>query len=522
MDAPFAKTPTSADPPSVFLTYQQELMETVSRESLIAVEKSRRTGYSWAAAAVATLFAAKRRAEGGMNVYYMGYNLEMAREFIGYVADWAKAIDPAASEIGDEMFPDPDKPEATIQAFRITFASGFKVVALPSVARALRGMQGLVILDEAAFHDDLEEVLKAALALLIWGGKVLVISTHDGEANPFNLLLEEIRGGKKPGKVLRCTFDDALRDGLYRRICYVQGKEWTPEAEAAWCEQIIKQYGDAADEELFCIPRKGSGSYLNMALVEAGSSDMIPVLRLTLPPSFAELKEHIRKAEIDDWIAEHLDPVLDNLVESDPSVFGFDFGRHADLSVFWPGQIRPNLNFSTPFTLEMRQVPFENQKQVLWHIIPRLPRFRAGKMDAGGNGAWLAEVTWQKFGAVIEQVKFSVDWYRENMPPLKVAFEEVAFSVPRDRETLDDLRLVRTVGGVARIPDLRRKEAGQQVTRHGDAAIAAALAHAAARADHIDYGYIPAAADPTGPRGRDDDRDDDDAIGTAARIKGAW
>ncbi|SBW13044.1 Protein gp28 [uncultured Alphaproteobacteria bacterium] len=521
MDAPFT-APTSADPPSVFLRYQQELMETVSAETLIAVEKSRRTGYSWAAAAIATLFAAKRRDQGGMNVYYMGYNLEMAREFIGYVAEWAKAIDPAASAVGDYLFPDPDKPDATIQAFRITFASGFKVVALPSVARALRGMQGLVILDEAAFHDDLDEVLKAALALLIWGGKVLVISTHDSEGNPFNALLEEIRGGKRPGKVLRCTFDDALADGLYKRICYVQGKPWSPEAEAAWRAQIVKQYGDAADEELFCIPRKGGGSYFNMLLVEAAASDLIPVLRLTLPPSFAELPEHLRRAEIDDWIGDQLDPVLRTLVARDPSVFGFDFGRHADLSVFWPTQIRPNLSLATPFTLEMRQVPFEQQKQVLWHAIRRLPRFRAGKMDAGGNGAWLAEVTWQKFGAAIEQVKFSADWYRDNMPPLKAAFEERAFSVPLDRETLDDLRLVRTVGGIARVPDLRRKEAGQQVTRHGDAAIAAALAHAASRADPVDYGYQPVASDPTGPRGRDDDDFDDDAVGTAAQIRRSW
>jgi phage FluMu gp28-like protein len=32
-------------------------------------------------------------------------------------------------------------------------------------------------------------VIKSAMALLIWGGQV-VVSTHDGVANPFNLLIE--------------------------------------------------------------------------------------------------------------------------------------------------------------------------------------------------------------------------------------------------------------------------------------------------------------------------------------------
>lgn len=67
---------------------------------------------------------------------------------------------------------------AAIAAGRFTFASGFEIVALSSKPRGLRGRQGYVIIDEAAFHDDLPEVLKAAMALLMWGGKVLVISTH--------------------------------------------------------------------------------------------------------------------------------------------------------------------------------------------------------------------------------------------------------------------------------------------------------------------------------------------------------
>lgn len=39
-------------------------------------------------------------------------------------------------------------------------------------SKKLRGMQGVVCIDEAAFHEKLAEVLKAALALTMWGAKV--------------------------------------------------------------------------------------------------------------------------------------------------------------------------------------------------------------------------------------------------------------------------------------------------------------------------------------------------------------
>lgn len=49
--------------------------------------------------------------------------------------------------------------------FRIKFASGFEIMALSSAPRGLRIKQGVVIIDEAAFVDNLKELLKAALAL---------------------------------------------------------------------------------------------------------------------------------------------------------------------------------------------------------------------------------------------------------------------------------------------------------------------------------------------------------------------
>jgi phage FluMu gp28-like protein len=473
--------------PDVFLPYQKDLVSSVARYAVTVAEKSRRTGYSWTVAEVAVEHAALKKSDGGMNVYYMGYNFDMAREFIGYVADWAGVFQHAASAVEEFVFPDPDHPERDIKAFRVTFDSGFEVVALPSVPRVLRGKQGLVILDEAAFIDDLEEVLKAALALLMWGGKVVVISTHNGDANPFNVLVNDVRAGKKPYHLLRLTLDEALSQGLYKRICFTRGRQWTAEGEAEWRRELLAVYGDNADEELHVIPSPGTGTYLPTPLIEARMRGDIPVLRLERTSTFTLWPEHMREADIKEWIKANLDPILAKLDPALAHCFGFDFARKVDLSVFMPAAIGKDLVRRVPFLLEMRNVPFAQQRQVLWHIIERLPRKRAGKMDAGGNGQETAELTVQKFGTWIEPVMLTEPWYRENMPPYKGAFEEATIELPRDSEVLNDHRAVKLVRGVGRVPEHSAGEDGKK--RHGDSAIAGALMYAASRADPEFYGY---------------------------------
>jgi phage FluMu gp28-like protein len=207
----------------------------------------------------------------------------MAREFIDVCGMWAKAFMPACTEVSEFLFLDQDEAGADkhIKAFRIAFASGYEIVALSSRPRSLRGRQGYVILDEFAFHEDPPGLLKAAMALLIWGGKILVISTHNGVDNPFNELINDIRAGKKGdgATVVRTTFDDALEDGLYERVCLVRGLEWSAEGEAKWRAGIRQFYGADAAEELDCVPAQGSGVYLTRALIEACSTALPAIVR---------------------------------------------------------------------------------------------------------------------------------------------------------------------------------------------------------------------------------------------------
>ena len=508
--------------PEVLLTYQQKLLQTTAANAVTVVEKSRRTGYTWAVAADAVLTSAAARSAGGMDTMYIGYNLDMTREFIDTCAMWAKAFMQAASEVEETIFQDVDDDGETrdIKAFRITFASGYEIMALCSRPRSLRGKQGYVIIDEAAFHDELAQLLKAAFAFLIWGGKVLVISTHDGDSNPFNQLVEDIKKGRKPYALITLDFAQALKDGLYQRICLVTGKEWSVEGEAQWRDEIIAIYGDGADEELFVIPSSGSGTFLPGTLIERQQKPDIPVIRWACGPDFIHVADHLREAEARDFCERELKPLLEMLDPNLRSFFGEDFAMSGDLTVIWPTQIRPNMVRRPRFVVELRNAPYAQQRQILWYILDRLPRFEAGAMDASGNGAPLAQETATRYGLErIAQVKINASWYRDVMTPFKGGFEDGLIELPRDEDTYNDHRAIKMVGG---IPQIERKaesaskgkaaaDGKKTPKRHGDSAIANLMAWVASRMEIREYDYTAATPRPAADSLRhNDDFDDSD------------
>jgi len=433
------------------------------------IEKSRRIGISFCDAAESCLQAAS----GKMHTFYISYDKDMTETYINDVATWAQRFEMAVSEIEQETILEDDKP---ILVYRVKFASGRHVLSLTSKPRNLRSKQGRLVWDEAAFSDDPEEMMKAAIAFTMWGGQVEVISTHNGEDNEFNQNIQDIRAGKKEYSLHRVTLDDALAEGLYQRICLVKGEEWSQKKQEEWRQALIDFYGENADEELFCIPSRGTGQYLTRAQIEACMKDDIPVLRWA-PPSanFVDWSEAQRVREIQDWCEENLGPILARLAPELRGFIGGDFGRLGDLSVFWPSQEMPNLALATPFVLELRNMPFEAQKQIFYYICDRMPRFSGGALDARGNGQYLAEVARQKYGPeLITEVMLSEKWYRENMPRFKSRIDDKLLWIPRDSKTLDDFRAFKMVKGVAKIPEAgRENKDGEQ--RHGDSGIAAVM-----------------------------------------------
>ena len=457
-----------------------------------------------------------------MDVFYIGFNLDMTKEFIDTCADWSKALHYAAAAIEEFLFTELDEAGNTkqIQAFRIKYDSGFSITALTSRPRSLRGRQGYIIIDEAAFHDDLKELMKAALAMLIWGGKVLVISTHDGVNNTFNEYIKDAQAGRNKYKVITITFDDALKEGLYKRICLTTGKTWTEEAEAAWRQEIVDFYGEGADEELFCVPKMSSGTFLPSMLIESRMEDVL-VIRLSLEDEFVFKPEYERERYIADWCQLHLLPLLDGLDKSCMHSFGEDFGRSGDLTVAWPLEIGQQMKRRTPFTVELRNVPFAQQRQIVWFIIDRLPRFQAGAFDARGNGQQLAEETMQRYGANIHMLMVTAAWYAETLPKYKAAFEDGLMTIPQDSDVLNDHRLAVIVKGKPQIPETRTK-GGDGGKRHGDSLVAGAMAYYASLQDLVAYEYEAAKPPAERPAGRPNHDDDEPGIGRFGGRSGAF
>jgi phage FluMu gp28-like protein len=471
-----------ADQP-VFLPYQQRWFADESQ--IMMAEKSRRTGLTWAEAGRNVVKAARPRRRQGCNTFYVGSKKEMALEYIAACALFAKAFNELAqADVYEQTFWDEGKKEE-ILTYMIRFPkSGFKIQALSSRPSNLRGLQGDVVIDEAAFHESLEELLKAALALTMWGNKVRLISTHNGVENAFNEYIEDARAGKKDYSIHRITLDDAIADGLYKRICFVTGQTWSPEAEKKWRDDLYKNAPnlESAEEEYGCIPKNGGGAWLSRALIESRMSADTPVLRWTCPPGYELLPDHIRQADCRDWLEEHLAPLLAQLPPDATSFNGEDFGRTGDLSVHVPLIQLQNLVRRVPFILELRNVPFRQQEQICFYLLDRLPNFMGGAFDARGNGQFLSEYAMQRYGASrIQQVMLTESWYREHMPPVKAALEDGDLDgLPKDKDVLADLRLVQVIKGVPRIPETRTT-GEDQGKRHGDAAVAVALAFFASR-----------------------------------------
>lgn len=246
------------------LPYQRRWVE--DRTQVKVCEKSRRIGLTYGEAYEDVMHAA----EGKGNVYYQSYAKDMTKEYITTCREWAESLQ-AAIDGFDEQIVEEDNRQKTLYTLRL--ASGKSIEAITASPRQFRskGKPGdVAVVDEAAFCDDLDEVLKAALAFTVWGGFVRIISTHNGADNPFNVLVEDARNGRKPYALLKITFDDAIADGLPKRICDVAGRPYTPEAGRAWADSIREIYGDNEDEELNCIPSTGAGSWIaGELLVEA-------------------------------------------------------------------------------------------------------------------------------------------------------------------------------------------------------------------------------------------------------------
>ncbi|MEM9968479.1 MAG: hypothetical protein AAF755_10295 [Pseudomonadota bacterium] len=492
--------PPDLDPYADGILMQHQRDWLADTAPLKIAEKGRRTGLTFAEALDDTITAASSRSAGGENIFYIGDTKDKGREFINYVAHFSRVVAGELNAVQEFIFKDvqEDGSSKDISAFRVTFKSGFRVEALSSNPANIRGLQGIVVIDEAAFHRNVREVIDAVNAMLIWGGKVRVISTHNGYLNPFNELIREAQAGKNKYVVHHIPFQKAVDNGLYHRVCKRNGTNWSQEAQDAWEGTIRGAYGTRTAQmrqELDAIPSDLAGAALTRVQIENCMHAGIPIHTWAREDTFKDASDETRKRETLAWCDAHLAPVLGSLDENLQHFMGEDFARSGDLTVIVILELGANLVRRVKLLVELRNIPFDQQREILFYILDRVPRFAKGAMDKTGNGAYLAEKAVQRYGERIIEVHFSREWYTREMPPYIEAFGDKTIMLPKHDDVLADHQSLQYVDGIIRVPNDLRFKGSDGLYRHGDGAIACALGYHASRQDYREYGYRSVSTD---------------------------
>ena len=459
----------------LLLPYQREWLE--DQSPLKIIEKNRRCGISWVDSADSVLNAAPTH--GWSNTYYMSFNKDNCRQYIEDAGEWAKKLGYAVSEVIEENEALLDDPDKSITTYRIVFASGAEIMGLPGVSRSLRSKQGNVVIDEAAFFDDLEGVLQAAKALVMWGGRIRVISTHNGEDNPFNHLIKAIRGGKETEWSLhRITFREAVAQGLYKRICLKQGRKWTPEADKEFIEKMYRIYSDNPDEELDVIPRASGSRYFGRGLLDhaTASEGSYDIRRLECSDSFLHKDDDYKNREVRKFFNQEVRPLL-GVFESRLYV-GNDFGRSGDLTTYWVAEEIEKTSLSVRLIVELKNAPFEQQQyfnDLLTDFLDGRGKFGGIAIDSRGNGQQISEHAMLRHPGAAVQVMETNAWYAKYGTDLHGLMESADFTVPDDEVIKADFGIVVLKNGIPTIPAVRTSDRDMKGKRHGDAASAAML-----------------------------------------------
>lgn len=443
------------------LPYQRRWVQDASPVKV--AEKSRRIGLSWTEAYDDVLHAAAGRG----TVSYSSYSKDMTQGWIGDCQSWARDLHGLALLVDEEVLEDDERQRLR---FSVRLPSGKSIEALPSVPRAIRsrGRPGdRAVLDEVAFTRDPDAMLQAAMALRIWGGRIRVISTHNGEHHPFNALVEDVRTGALPYALHTITFDTAVRDGLYQRILAVQAAAeraidpdanvdeyaWSPEREAAWVADIRASYRYPwmAAEELDCIPAPGAGAWIALEnylqCVHAAAGD---------PARYA----------------------------GGPCWVGYDVARRKHLAVIAVLEQVGDVLWLRELVV-MDDERFAAQRDVLARVLRDYRVVRVA-VDQTGMGEVQVETLQDTHGrSLVEGVLLTGPTRLDVATSLRDVFEDARIRVGTDRATRDDVRSMRRAAGATGAPRLYAED--HESDGHADRFWALALGAAAASGGAVRY-----------------------------------
>jgi phage FluMu gp28-like protein len=407
-----------------FLPYQIDWLRDRSR--LKIVEKSRRVGFTYVQSYEDMLDAA--REDSPIDVWFSSADESAAKEYIRYVAQWARIFKIAAQDLGETVI----SREDDIKALTVEFATGRRINALTSNPKAFRSKGGKLVLDEFAFHADQEAMWKAARPILTWGFPARILSTYNGKGNRYYRMVSEakkaIAEGRKPLWSLHTvTIVDAVQQGLADRIV---GHKLTDAERQAWLDAEHEASGDEDtwQQEYMCNPVDEASAWLSWDLIVACES------------------------------AEAGQP---DLRGAGPFYLGWDVGRKHDLSCQWVSERVGDVDV-TREVRKLRRATYAEQLASFDELMESYGCRRAC-IDETGLGGPVVEEAKRRWGeSRVEGVTFTGETKQHLATYGKQRFEDKRVRIPVDREIRDSHHAVKkttTVAGNARF-DADRNEAG--------------------------------------------------------------
>ena len=312
----------------------------------------------------------------------------------------------------------------------IELSTGGRVISLPATAATVQGYTGHVVIDEAAWIPNVDE---------LWMAIVPTISTR----RAYRLSVVSTPGP---------------RGGMFYRL-------WN-EGDAAWSRHRITIYDAQA-----------GGAPHDIEALRAAVADEA-TWRAAYECEFVDeahalLPYDLLLARVDDKLSYHLS--MNSLSGTGTFYAGYDVGRKHDLSVLIVlERVKKYLRWCG--AVELRQAPFDEQFELLTSILDQ-GGLRRLAIDQSGLGMQLAEDLARSYRWKVEPITMTAPVKESFASHILAAFHRGEVGIPDHRPLIDDLHSVqRTVTLAGNVRYAAPREAGS----HADRWTALALAlHAA-------------------------------------------
>ncbi len=382
-----------------FLPYQERWLDDKSKIKIW--EKSRRIGATYVQSYEDVRDCINKSVPA---VWFSSADESAAKEYIDYCEQWVKLFHSTAKRIGEVIIDN----EKDIKALVIEFSNGTKIHALSSNPKAFRSKGGKVVLDEFAFHNNADELWKAARPCITWGYPLRILSTHNGQNCLYYRFLDQIQKGQLKWSHHKTPIQLAVEEGLVDRI---YKRETSAQEREAWIkneqENCFNEYTWL--QEYCCIAVDETSAFLPYDLITS--------------------------CELDD--------ILKSLFEIQHDFYvGVDVGRKKDLTVIWVLEKIENIKY-TRKVIELAQMPFCKQEEILHEILSH-KFFRRNCQDNTGIGMQMAENAQYKFGKFrVEGITFTNKIKEELAYNLRTEFENKTVFIPKRHEIREDLHSIR-------------------------------------------------------------------------------